>query len=96
MMPKWGTTLLNSGWSLDSRRVFLEKISKYNFYFTSNSRPYQVNPENYDAKMRFWKETIKNYCYHKGSCDVTIAELKQAFKRKNTSPYCLQIVIQNS
>ncbi|XP_058832436.1 charged multivesicular body protein 7 [Topomyia yanbarensis] len=54
-----------------------------------------VNPENYDSKMKFWKEMIRNYCNHKGSALVSIIELKQVFKRKGTSPYCLQVVFDD-
>lgn len=53
------------------------------------SRPYQVNPENYEGKMRFWKQLIKTYCEYKGNAEFSINELKKAFKRKNVSPYCL-------
>ncbi|XP_058464384.1 charged multivesicular body protein 7 [Malaya genurostris] len=54
-----------------------------------------VNPENYDSKMKFWKEMIHRYCDHKGSGVVSISELKKVFKRKGTSPYCLQDVFDD-
>src|SRR5690349_10644961 len=55
-------------------------------------RPRQVNEEHYDQKMKFWKEMIESYCEYKGSPKFTIQELKSAFKRKGTQPYCLQDV----
>ncbi|CRL04766.1 CLUMA_CG017826, isoform A [Clunio marinus] len=58
-------------------------------------RPREVNAENYDQKMRFWKEMIENYCEYKGSADVTIQELKRVFKRKGTVPYCLSDVLNS-
>lgn len=54
-----------------------------------------VNPENYDSKMRFWKELIAKYCEHKGSGSMSITELKRVFKRKGTSPYCLATVFED-
>ncbi|XP_065087603.1 charged multivesicular body protein 7 [Ochlerotatus camptorhynchus] len=54
-----------------------------------------VNPENYDSKMRFWKELIVKYCGHEGSGSVSITELKRVFKRKGTSPYCLSTVFED-
>lgn len=60
----------------------------------SEFRTRSVNPENYDSKMRFWKELIAKYCEHKGSGSVSIAELKRVFRRKGTSPYCLPVVFE--
>jgi charged multivesicular body protein 7 len=56
-------------------------------------RPREVNPEHYDQKMRFWIEMIENYCEYKGSSSFSVQELKDVFKRKGTSPYCLEDVI---
>ncbi|XP_039445612.1 charged multivesicular body protein 7 [Culex pipiens pallens] len=58
----------------------------------SEFRVRSINPENYDSKMKFWKEMIRNYCEHKGCGAVSIVELKRVFKRKGTIPYCLQTV----
>lgn len=56
-------------------------------------RPKQVNPDQYNFKMIFWKEMIERYCEYKGSSTFTIQELKEVFKRKGTSPYCLNDVV---
>jgi charged multivesicular body protein 7 len=56
-------------------------------------RPRHVNPEHYEQKMKFWKEMIENFCDYKGCCIVSINELKEVFKRKGTSPLCLDDVI---
>jgi charged multivesicular body protein 7 len=56
-------------------------------------RPKELNPENYNAKMKFWIDLILSYCQHKGSSSLTISELKEAFKRNGSSPYCLKEVI---
>uniref|UniRef100_A0A1Q3F7D4 Putative m protein type n=1 Tax=Culex tarsalis TaxID=7177 RepID=A0A1Q3F7D4_CULTA len=61
----------------------------------SEFRVRTINPENYDSKMKFWKEMIRNYCEHKGSGAVSIVELKRVFKRKGTIPYCLQTVFED-
>lgn len=56
-------------------------------------RPKQLNPTQYNGKMTFWKGMIENYCHYKGSSSFTIEELKDAFRRKGTSPYCLNDVV---
>lgn len=55
-------------------------------------RVYDVNPENYKSKLNFWRNLIKKYCEEKGSSDISINELKIAFKRKDKSPYGLETV----
>jgi charged multivesicular body protein 7 len=56
-------------------------------------RPRDVNPEHYEQKMQFWKDLIECYCEYKGAPTITINELKDVFKRKGTSPYCLQEIL---
>lgn len=56
-------------------------------------RPRDVNPEHYEQKMHFWKDLIESYCEYKGTPTITINELKDVFKRKGTSPYCLQEIL---
>ncbi|XP_053687912.1 charged multivesicular body protein 7 [Sabethes cyaneus] len=63
--------------------------------YLAEFRVRSVNPENYDSKMKFWKEMIHNYCLHKGSGAVSIVELKRVFRRKGTSPYCLSTVFED-
>ncbi|KAG5684189.1 hypothetical protein PVAND_013429 [Polypedilum vanderplanki] len=58
-----------------------------------NFRPKEVNPEYYEQKMQFWKDMIELYCDYKGSCSISINELKDVFRRKGTSPYCLSDVL---
>lgn len=58
-----------------------------------NFRPKEVNPDQYNFKMIFWKEMIERYCEYKGSSTFTIQELKEVFKRKGTSPYCLNDIV---
>lgn len=47
----------------------------------------------YNRQMTFWKEIIEQYCLIKGSSSFTINELKDVFRRKGTSPYCLNDVV---
>lgn len=56
-------------------------------------RPKEVNPEYYEQKMHFWRNMISDFLDYKGSCSFSLNELKDVFKRKGTSPYCLQDVI---
>ncbi|XP_058066792.1 charged multivesicular body protein 7 [Anopheles bellator] len=58
----------------------------------SEFRPRMVNPDSYDSKLKFWKELISSYCIATGQCVVSIASLKESFRRKGTVPYCLQTV----
>lgn len=61
----------------------------------NNFRPRDVNQEHYDQKMRFWRDMIENYCEYKESSQCSIQELKKAFTRKGTQPYCLQEVLNH-
>lgn len=53
-----------------------------------------INPQNYESKLNFWRNLITKYCEIKGSANVTIPELRCAFKRNTTKPYGLDTVFQ--
>lgn len=56
-------------------------------------RPRDLNPLNFDNKMKFWKQLIQKYCDQKGSAAISLAELRTAFKRANKRPYALEAVL---
>lgn len=53
-----------------------------------------VNPVNYETKMKFWKNLIKEYCEVKGSASVTINELRDTLQRNGKKPHCLSTVFE--
>lgn len=58
-------------------------------------RPKNVNPVNYESKMKFWKLLIVKYCNEKGSASISEFELKNAFMRNGRKPMCLSTVLQD-
>jgi charged multivesicular body protein 7 len=47
------------------------------------------------SKLKFWRDLICKYCLEeKQSSSVSIAELKEVFKRNGTRPYCLETVFE--
>lgn len=53
-----------------------------------------VNPVNYDTKLKFWKNLIKEFCEVKGSAAVSVSELRDALQRNGKKPHCLSTVIE--
>ncbi|KAJ6647134.1 Charged multivesicular body protein 7 [Pseudolycoriella hygida] len=58
-------------------------------------RPKNVNPINYESKMKFWKQLIVKYCNEKGSASASESELKNAFIRNGRKPLCLSTVLED-
>ncbi|KAG4073953.1 hypothetical protein HA402_014158 [Bradysia odoriphaga] len=58
-------------------------------------RPKNVNPVNYESKLKFWKLLIVKYCNEKGSANISEFELKNAFMRNGRKPMCLSTVLQD-
>lgn len=58
-------------------------------------RPKNVNPINYESKLKFWKLLIVKYCNETGSANVSEFELKNAFMRNGRKPMCLSTVLQD-
>lgn len=52
-----------------------------------------LNPLHYDNKLKFWKESILNYCREKQIIQFDLAYLENAFRRKNIKPKCLELVL---
>uniref|UniRef100_A0A1I8NXI1 Charged multivesicular body protein 7 n=1 Tax=Stomoxys calcitrans TaxID=35570 RepID=A0A1I8NXI1_STOCA len=56
-------------------------------------RERDVNPENYDSKMKFWKDIIVEYCLFRGKTYFCKQELQQTFALgRNRIPACLDTV----
>lgn len=53
-----------------------------------------VNPVNWESKMKFWRNLIKEYCEVKGSAAVSVTELRDALQRNEKRPHCLDTVIE--
>ncbi|TMW44425.1 hypothetical protein DOY81_010492 [Sarcophaga bullata] len=56
-------------------------------------RERSVNPENYDSKMRFWQDTIRDYCLFKGKANFCKQELQHKFTKGLRVPCCLDLVL---
>lgn len=52
-----------------------------------------VNPVNYESKMKFWKNLIKEYCQFRGNPVISLSELRGAFQRRGKRPFCLDVVL---
>uniref|UniRef100_A0A182WAY9 Charged multivesicular body protein 7 n=1 Tax=Anopheles minimus TaxID=112268 RepID=A0A182WAY9_9DIPT len=76
------TSYLPECWSDDRRMGVL----------LAEFRPRQLNATSYDAKMKFWKDLIHSFCKASRSSVISIAMLKEEFRRKGTVPYCLNAV----
>lgn len=57
-------------------------------------RPKAVNPVNYETKIKFWKNLIKEYCTARGCPVVSLNELRSAFSRNGKKPCCLETVLE--
>lgn len=58
-------------------------------------RDKSVNPVNYEAKIKFWKNLIQEYCMIQGNSTISLTELRAAFQRKGKKPYCLNTVLED-
>uniref|UniRef100_A0A1B0GIC9 Putative m protein type n=1 Tax=Lutzomyia longipalpis TaxID=7200 RepID=A0A1B0GIC9_LUTLO len=77
--------LLPSCWSDDTRMGVL----------FAPFRERSVNPENFDGKMKFWKEMISKYCHWRGTAKVTIIDVEESLTRNGKKSYCLDKVFED-
>lgn len=56
-------------------------------------RQRNVNPENYDGLILFWRNQITNYSHTQENPRVTLSGLREAFMRNGEKPHCLQQVL---
>lgn len=47
----------------------------------------EVNPENYDSKLKFWQDMIALYCEHSGTGCFCKRDLQHTFARGDRIPY---------
>lgn len=57
-------------------------------------RSSNVNSEDRNSKIKFWKKFITNYCVHKNLCSYSIIDLKKCLKRDGRPPGCLESIIE--
>lgn len=58
-------------------------------------RKRDVNPENYDGQVLFWKNQIKKYAECMANPRVNFEELREAFMRNGDKPHCLIEVLES-
>lgn len=56
-------------------------------------RQRNVNPENYDGQMLFWKTQIRNFAKVQGDPQISLVALKSAFERNGEKPHCIPEVL---
>lgn len=57
-------------------------------------RDRHLNPKSWEQKMKFWSETILEYSLQQKEAIISVASLREKFRRKGKSPSCLDTVIQ--
>lgn len=55
----------------------------------------EINPVDYDSKMKFWHNNILEWCLEKNTCVFSIKKIQEEFKRKERIPLGLNTVIEN-
>lgn len=75
---------LPSDWHNDERMDALFSVFKER----------ELNPVHYDAKMKFWSETIVAFCEDHGLLQIDIPTLTSKFRRKGKTPKCLGKVFE--
>lgn len=58
-------------------------------------RKREVNPEDWESKMCYWKNKIKNWCFDCKLCVFNLAKLQSTFLRNGRPASCLETVIDN-
>ncbi|CAD5118305.1 DgyrCDS7018 [Dimorphilus gyrociliatus] len=71
-----------------------EDESRMNFLFAPFKRR-SLNPESYDAKLKFWIKLIESHLSHHKNFKFQPKTLARQFLRKSLIPACLQDVIQH-
>ena len=54
----------------------------------------QVNPRDWDNKMKFWSELVLNVGRTERSLMLTMEDLSQKFRRKGVVPHCIGGVLK--
>lgn len=54
----------------------------------------ELNPVHYDAKMKFWSETIVAYCEDHGLLQIDLPTIVSRFRRKGKTPKSIEKVFE--
>lgn len=58
-------------------------------------RKREVNPQDWDSKMSYWKDCIDQWCFKRGRCIFTLNMLQSVFVRNGRPAMCLSTVLDN-
>lgn len=58
-------------------------------------RKREVNPQDWDSKMTYWKTSILNWCISCNNCVFSLLGLQSEFAWKERPPSCLTTVIED-
>ncbi|ALC43823.1 CG5498 [Drosophila busckii] len=61
----------------------------------STFHPRHFDCDQYDSKMMFWIDLIKQYCYYAGKANISVRELQLQFMRGEQMPACLDMVVSH-
>ena len=81
----------------DSKPYFPEEWQdddRMNVMFSKFRDSRDVNPHSWDSKMKFWTTMITNELNHSKNLSFDAKTLPQRFRRKDRTPYCLDMVLQ--
>lgn len=58
-------------------------------------RKKEVNPQDWESKMSYWKDCIDKWCFKCGKCIFTLNKLQSVFVRNGRPAMCLSTVLDN-
>ncbi|KAK7791266.1 hypothetical protein R5R35_005585 [Gryllus longicercus] len=64
-------------------------------YLFSPFRSHDQNPNDREAKIKFWKPMICKWCDHHKKCTFTLSELEKTFTKNQLIPACLTGVVED-
>ncbi|XP_059477809.1 charged multivesicular body protein 7 [Neocloeon triangulifer] len=86
--------------SIDKKSSLLQEILPVDWhndermgFLMSAFKDRSVNPKSWDAKLKFWRVLIEEYCVHCKQVTFDEAHLKKTFERDGCVPACLTPVI---
>lgn len=58
-------------------------------------RKREVNPQDWESKMSYWKDCIDQWCFKRRKCIFTLNNLQSVFVRNGRPAMCLSTVLEN-
>lgn len=58
-------------------------------------RKRELNPQDWESKMSYWKNSIRNWCLNNNSIVLSLVNLQSAFVRNGRPAACLVAVVED-